>query len=97
VIKTSKSYTCEATRTNECNFTLWKEDKFFKTFCKNLTVTIAKEFLKDRKAKVKGLKSTKKEGTFEAVISIKKNVEKNRWEYDLAFDNSKSKKMNIKL
>lgn len=91
VIETDKAFSCEGTRKKECNFALWKDDKFFKTFGKKLTATIAKDLIKNQKASVKGLKSPKKEDVkFNAVIKLKENKETGYWNYELDFE-SKAK------
>jgi DNA topoisomerase-3 len=94
VIESEKAYSCEGTRNKQCNFTLWKDDKFFKTFGKKLTETIATELVNKGKANVKGLKSPNKEDvTFDAVVHIQENKESGFWNYKLDFDsNPKSSK-----
>jgi DNA topoisomerase III len=93
VIETEKAYSCEATRNKECNFTLWKDDKFFKTFSKKLTETIAKELTNKGKVTIKGMKSPNKEGvTFDAIVTIQENQETGFWNYKLDFDNSQKGK-----
>lgn len=90
VIETKKTYSCE---NEECNFVLWKDDKFLKTFGKKMTATIAKNLITNGKSTVKGLKSTKKEGKkFDAIIHIKKNVDSGYWNYEMEFVNSNTKK-----
>jgi DNA topoisomerase-3 len=97
VIETSKAYSCEGTRDDKCKFTLWKDDKFFKHFGKKMTETIAKNLVNKKQAKVKGLKSTKKEDVkFDAIISIKKDPESGYWKYEMSFDNKKPKGSNKK-
>lgn len=93
VVETEKAYSCEATRSKECNFTLWKDDKFFKTFGKKLTETIAKELVNKGKISVKGLKSpTKEDVTFDAIIHIYENTDTGYWNYKLDFDNKPNSK-----
>lgn len=62
------NYYCESGK--ECNFSLWKEDKFFKSKNKSLSKTIAKDLLNKGKAKVTGLYSEKANKTYDAYISI---------------------------
>lgn len=93
IIETDKAFSCEATRAGECKFTLWKSDKFFAHFGKKLTETIATDLVTKRKAKVKGLKSSKKEGSkFDAIILLKKNEETGYWNYEMEFDKKPAKK-----
>lgn len=88
VIETEKALCCIGTKNKECNFTLWKDDKFFKTFGKKLTETIVKELVNKGKVTVKGLKSTKKENVkFDAVVHLLENKETGYWNYKLDFDN----------
>lgn len=87
VVETSKAFSCEGTRDNQCKFTLWKDDKFFKHFGKKMTLTIAKDLVNKKQAAVKGLKSPKKEGVkFDAIIHIKKNADTGYWNYEMDFD-----------
>lgn len=93
VVETPKAYSCEATRNKECNFILWKSDKFFETFGKKLTLTIAKELINKRKSTIKGLKSpNKKDVVFDAVVHIIENSETGYWNYKLDFDTTKKTK-----
>lgn len=97
IIETEKAYSCESTRNKECNFTLWKDDKFFKTFGKKLTETIAKDLVNYGKAEVKSLKSpTKKDVTFNAIIKINEDLKTGYWNYQLEFDNSTKGKKSSK-
>jgi DNA topoisomerase-3 len=54
----------------DCNFTMWKNDRFFESRKKELTKTIAAALLKNGKATVKGLYSEKTGKTYEAVILL---------------------------
>lgn len=93
VIENSKAFSCQGTVSGKCNFTLWKDDKFFGHFGKRMTETLAKALVKERKAVVKGLKSTKKEGVkFDATVILKKNLETGYWGYELEFDNTPKSK-----
>ena len=49
---------------------MWKADRFFTSRKKELTKTIAAEFLKEGKAKITGLYSEKKNKTYDAVILL---------------------------
>lgn len=62
------NYYCESGR--ECNFCLWKEDKFFKSKKKSLTKIAAKEILNKGRAKITGLLSEKTGKTYDAYISL---------------------------
>jgi len=62
------NYYCESGR--QCNFSLWKEDKFFKSKKKSLTKKAAKEILNKGRTKMTGLFSEKTGKTYDAYISI---------------------------
>lgn len=62
------NYYCEIGK--ECNFTLWKEDKFFKTKKKTLTKTMVKELLSKGKVKVTNLYSEKTGKTYDAYVLL---------------------------
>lgn len=62
------NYYCESGR--ECNFSLWKEDKFFKSKKKALTKTAVKEILNKGRTKMTGLFSEKTRNTYDAFVSI---------------------------
>lgn len=54
----------------DCDFTLFKNNKYFASMRKELGKSIVQSFLKDGKAKVSGLYSQKKDKTFTAVIHM---------------------------
>lgn len=93
VVETTKAYSCQGTKDGICNFTLWKDDKFFKTFGKKITETMAKELVSKQKITVKGMKSPKKEGVkFDAIINLLKNEETGYWNFKMDFNNNSKKK-----
>lgn len=93
VVESDKAYSCEGSRSGECKFALWKNDRFFDHFGKKLTETIATDLISKRKAKVKGLKSTKNEGQkFDAIILLKKNETTGFWNYEMEFEKKATKK-----
>jgi DNA topoisomerase-3 len=67
VLESKKNFHCE---NRECQFVMWKSDRFFTSRKKELTKTIAAELLKTKKAAVKGMYSEKKNKTFDAVILL---------------------------
>ncbi len=90
VIENQKAYSCEGTINKECNFTLWKDDKYLKALGKKMTATIAKSLVKEQKALIKGIKSKKNEGyTYDAVIHLKQNKESGYWNYEMTFPQKK--------
>lgn len=54
----------------DCNFNMWKEDKFFKSKKKKITKAIAKALLSKGRTKVKGLYSEKKDKTYDATVVL---------------------------
>jgi DNA topoisomerase-3 len=54
----------------ECQFAMWKNDRFFENRKKALTKPIAAALLTDGKAKVKGLYSEKTSKTFDATVFL---------------------------
>lgn len=54
----------------DCNFNMWKEDKFFKSKKKKITKTIAKALLSKGRTKVKGFYSEKKDKTYDATVVL---------------------------
>jgi len=69
VYENSKAFSCS---NDKCKFVLFKNDFFFKNFNKKLTKTLVKEFLENKKAKVTGLYSQKKNKKFDANVVLKK-------------------------
>lgn len=71
VYEGKSNFYCEGFRDNpKCEFTIWKEDKFFKDKGKKVTKTMAKAFLKGNSVKVKGLKKKDGDGSYDALISM---------------------------
>lgn len=67
VLESKKNFHCE---NRDCQFVMWKTDRFFTSRKKELTKAIAAELLKTGKAAVKGMYSEKKQKTFDAVILL---------------------------
>ena len=74
IFEGEKSYYCEGYK--ECNFSIWKDNKFFKARGKKLTKSIVKNILKDGKAKVKGFKKKDSDKTYDANIILDLSNEK---------------------
>ena len=88
IYESEKSFYCEGYKDNpKCNFTLWKNSKFFEDKGKKLTKTIAKALLKDNKAKVSGLKKKDGSGTYTAIISME--VGEKYTNFKMTFDTKK--------
>lgn len=71
----SKAYYCEGYKDDpKCNFSIWKDNKFFKDKGKKLTKTMAKKLIALQEIEVKKLKS--KEGKeYDAFIKIRLPIE----------------------
>jgi DNA topoisomerase-3 len=79
-LENNKAYTCED---KNCDFVLFKDDKFLKKFKKKLNKKMVKELLKDNKTHVDKLYSKKKDKYFEADLSLIKNGK--YWNYKFNF------------
>lgn len=71
-----------------CNFALWKDNKFFKSKKKTITKSICKSLLKNGKVHIKDLWSENKQKTYEADILLNDTDEK-YVNFKLEFDNKK--------
>lgn len=80
VIESKNVYKCS---NNNCNFILFKKDKFLATFKKQLTNSIVSELLKSQKARVEGFYSQKKSKNFDADLVLFKNGQ--YWNFKLQF------------
>ncbi len=67
VQEAKKNFYCSS---KECNFIMWKEDKFFMSKKKQLTKPIAKNLLSKGKTKVKKLYSEKKDTYYDATVVL---------------------------
>ena len=67
VYESKSNFYCE---NRECDFALFKNNKYFASMRKELTKTIAQALLRDGKARVSGLYSQKKDSTFSAIIHM---------------------------
>ena len=67
VYEGKKNYYCG---NRSCNFVMWKNDKFFEQKKKAFTKQIAAALLKDGRAKVKGMYSTKTGKAFDGVVLL---------------------------
>lgn len=66
-----KSFYCEGFKDDpKCDFSLFKDDRFFKDKGKKITKTMAKAFLSGKSVKVKGLKKKDGSGTYDANIDM---------------------------
>lgn len=66
VVERKSGFFC---KNNDCKFVLWKNDKYFSSFGKSITTSMAKKLLDKRTVELKGLKS-KKGTTFNAIVKV---------------------------
>ncbi|MDM0935621.1 DNA topoisomerase [Clostridium perfringens] len=65
------NFYCEGYKDNpKCQFTMWKEDKFFKDKGKKLSKAGAKSLLAGKKVKMTGLKKKDGSGTYDAYVVL---------------------------
>ena len=71
IFESKKNFYCEGFVDDpQCDFAIWKTDKFFVDKEKVLTKTMAKGFLSGKSVKVKGLKKKDGSGKYDANINI---------------------------
>ena len=73
VLEKTKGFFCES---KECDFALWKNNRFFDSLSKKLTRQVAEELLKKGKAKLKGCKSTKTGKSYDCIVTMSVTDEK---------------------
>lgn len=67
VIEGAKGWFCE---NRSCPFALWKQNRYFDSIGKKLTVSVAEKLLANGKVRMKGCKSAKAGKTFDAVLIL---------------------------
>ena len=92
VVERQKGYSCE---NRQCDFILWKENRFFEALGKKMTKQIAAKLLSEGKASLKGCKSKKTGKTYDTTVVMTVN-ENQRATFELNFErgadgNGKSK------
>ena len=92
VVERQKGYSCE---NRQCNFILWKENRFFEALGKKMTKQIAAKLLCDGKTPLKGCKSKKTGKAYDTTVVMTVN-ENQRATFELNFErgadsNGKSK------
>ena len=65
VVERQKGYSCE---NRQCNFVLWKQNRFFEALGKKMTKPIAVKLLSDGKVALKGCKSKKTGKTYDTKV-----------------------------
>ena len=85
VIETPKAFSCSGYREKEkpCKFALWKDDKWFASLGKKITLTIAKGLLAGKVVTVKNMES-KAGKVFDSKVKMIK--ESDRWKYSFEKD-----------
>ena len=82
VVERQKGYACES---RDCNFILWKQNRFFESLGKKMTKQIAGKLLTDGKVQLKGCKSKKTGKTYDATVLM--TVDENqRASFELNFE-----------
>ena len=92
VVERQKGYSCE---NRQCNFILWKQNRFFEALGKKMTKQTAVKLLLDGKVLLKGCKSKKTGKTYDATVVMVVD-ENQRATFELnfekgAYSNGKSK------
>ena len=92
VVERQKGYSCE---NRQCDFILWKQNRFFEALGKKMTKQIAAKLLSEGKASLKGCKSKKTGKTYDTTVVMTVN-ENQRAAFELNFErgadgNGKSK------
>ena len=82
VVEGKKGFYCED---RACNFTLWKENRFFDALSKKLDKQVAVKLLKDGKVYLKGCRSVKTGKTYHATV-IMNAAEGQGVKFSLSFD-----------
>ena len=85
VYEGKKNFACSD---RACNFVLWKQDRFWTSRKKELTVKMAAELLERGRTSVKGLWSEKRGSTYDAVVVMEDTGEK-FIKFHLEFPNKK--------
>ncbi|OOM78243.1 type IA DNA topoisomerase [Clostridium sp. BL-8] len=87
VIEGEKGFGCSNWK-NGCKFTIWKDDKYIKSFGKNVSKEMVELLLKNGKVGFRNLKS-KKGNTFSAYFKYIKNEETGYFNWNMEFIDNK--------
>lgn len=82
VVEGKKGFYCE---NRECNFALWKENRFFDSLSKKLDKQVAVKLLKDGEIYLKGCRSVKTGKIYHATV-IMETVKEQGVKFSLSFD-----------
>jgi DNA topoisomerase-3 len=83
VVEGEKSFGCSNWK-NGCKFTIWKDDKYIKSFGKNVSKEMVELLLKNGKVGFRNLKS-KKGNTFSAYFKYEKNEKTGYFNWNIEF------------
>ena len=83
VIERQKGFFCE---NRECNFALWKDNRFLDSLSKKMNKSVAENLLKDGKVKLKKCKSLKTGKTYDTTLVMAVD-ENQRPQFSLEFEN----------
>ena len=72
VIEGAKTWFCVS---RSCQFTLWKQSRYFDSIGKKLTASVAEKLLANGKVRMKGCKSAKTGKTFDAVLILETDAD----------------------
>ena len=87
VVERQKGYSCE---NRQCNFVLWKQNRFFEALGKKMTKPVAVKLLSDGKVALKGCKSKKTGKTYDTTVIM--TVDENqRAVFELNFEKGAGK------
>ena len=87
VVERQKGYSCE---NRQCNFVLWKQNRFFEAIGKKMTKPVAVKLLSDGKVALKGCKSKKTGKTYDTTVIM--TVDENqRAVFELNFEKGAGK------
>ena len=87
VVERQKGYSCE---NRQCNFVLWKQNRFFEALGKKMTKPVAVKLLSDGKVALKGCKSKKTGKTYDTTVIMTVD-EKQRAVFELNFEKGADK------
>ena len=87
VVERQKGYSCE---NRQCNFVLWKQNRFFEALGKKMTKPVAIKLLSDGKVALKGCKSKKTGKTYDTTVIMTVD-EKQRAVFELNFEKGAGK------
>jgi DNA topoisomerase-3 len=87
VVDRQKAYFCS---NYDCNFALWKNNKFFQAISKEMTRDIAKELMDNGGVRLQGCKSVKTGNSFNCIVRMDTDAE-DRAQFRIEFPRKKKK------